>query len=57
MIASKMKGNSIISDINSFEFRILFSEIGRLLVILIVFPSREILEEVIEVTVPPKRIR
>ena len=52
-----MKGNSIISDINSFEFRILFSEIGRLLVILIVFPSREILEEVIEVTVPTKRIR
>ena len=45
----KMNGNSMINGYIILDFNISFSDTGRLFVILIVFPSSEIHDDVIEV--------
>ena len=43
-----INGNSIIKQVNIFDCNIIFSLIGKLFVILIIFPSREILDDDID---------
>ena len=49
--------SSITKQVNIFESRIVFSFIGKLFVILIVLPSREILDDEIDVIAPTNKIK
>ena len=52
-----INGNSIAKQVNIFDCNIVFSLIGKLFVMLIVFPSKDILDDDIEVIAPTNKMK